>query len=73
MTKTFNIGEYCQYGTIIAEQNDIHLTIKVCDYKTKNVREKEKFHFVDKAKAQWFLEDFTTPYYADKIINHFYT
>lgn len=72
MTKTFNIGEYCKFGTIIVEVKGLHTTVKVCDYKTKNVQEKERFHFVDKHKLQWFLEDFTTPYYADKIINHFY-
>lgn len=72
MVKTFNIGECCLYGTIIAERKDTKLTIKVCDYKTKNVRVKETFDFVDKAKLQWFLEDYTTPYYADKVVKHFY-
>ena len=72
MTKTFNIGEYCKYGTIQVKQENLQTTIKLMDYKTNNVREQEKFHVVDKAKIQWYLEDFTTPYYADKIINWLY-
>jgi len=72
MQKTFHIGEYCKYGTIKVTRDDLHCKVEVMDYKTKNVRVRESFHFVDKAKMQWFLEDYTTPFYADKIINHFY-
>lgn len=72
MTKTFNIGEYCKYGTIRVTRHNIECKVEVCDYKTKNVREKASFHYVDKAKMQYYLEDYTTPFHADKIMNHFY-
>ncbi len=73
MVKTFNIGEYCKHGTIRVTRDNIECVVEVCDYKTKNVREKASFHFVDKAKMQWFLEDYTTAFHADRIIKYFYS
>ena len=71
--KTFNIGEYCLHGTIRASLRDDKLTIEVCDYKTRNVQDKNYFHLpTDKMALSFYLEDFTTCFYADKIINHFY-
>jgi hypothetical protein len=70
--KTFNIGEYCLHGTIIAELRDLILTIKVCDYKTKTVRDEASFHINHEwRKLDFHLTSFTTSYYADKIVNHF--
>ena len=71
-TKQFHLGEHCFYGTIKVEQKDMHITVKMCDYKTANVREKKKFHFVDKGELLWYLEDNPTPFYAEKIMKHFY-
>jgi len=71
-TKTFNIGESCLYGTIRVTLNDFRYKVEVMDYKTKNVRENESFHIVDKFSMHNYLESFTTPYYADKVISHFY-
>ena len=72
MTKTFNIGEYCVYGTVRVTTRELKFKVELMDFRTKNVREKETFHCVDKHKIQMYLEKFTTCYYADKIINHFY-
>ncbi len=72
MTKTFNIGERCVHGTIILEVKGVHVTLKVCDYKTKNVRVKEKFHFVDKHLIREFLWDKTSDYFVDKIMDKIY-
>ena len=71
-TKTFHIGEYCLYGTIIAQIKDTYITLRVCDFKTKNARITKKFHFVDKWKMQEFLWDITSDYYADKVMQEFY-
>jgi hypothetical protein len=48
------------------------MRVDIIDMDTKDLIERKHFDFVDKAKMVWFLEDNTTPYYAEKIINHFY-
>jgi hypothetical protein len=72
MTKTFHIGEYALYGTIRVTQKDSMSNVELLDYKTKNVRERRSFEIIHKHRLLGYLEMVTTPYYADKIIKHFY-
>jgi hypothetical protein len=73
MTKTFKIGEYAIGGIIkVTNDNNARMKVDIIDMFTKELIERKHFDFVDKGRMQWFLEDNTTPYYADKIINHFY-
>ena len=75
-TKTWHIGEACLHGTIRVVQMDIssgiYLRVEVMDYKSKKVRERQVFHFVDKYKLIEYLQEFTTGYHVDRIVNHFY-
>ena len=79
MTKAFNIGEYCQHGTIVVTsfgREDKGLKVQFCNYKKPSeVMEEANFFDVlgSAAEMMWmrnFLEDRTTPFYADKVINH---
>jgi hypothetical protein len=72
MTKTFHIGEYCAYGTIKVSTKDNQVLIQLLDYKTNNVRVNMNMPLSNKWTVLHFLENFTTPYYADKIINTIY-
>jgi hypothetical protein len=73
MTKTFKIGEYAKGGIIkVTSDRNARLRVDIIDMFSKEVIERRHFDFVDKAKMIWFLEDNTTPYYAEKIIKHFY-
>jgi hypothetical protein len=74
MKKTHNIGEYCAGGTIVLEWNDVNLHIKVTQYKKpKEIIAQKKFHFVDKWLAHLWLSDYTTEYYAEKVLKSVYT
>lgn len=73
--KTFKIGEYAKHGIIRVKTKEDSVTnvIELLDFNTKEVMERRTFHAIDKWKLQEWLEDeVTTPYYADKIINHLY-
>jgi hypothetical protein len=70
---TMDIGEYLMYGrAVIEHDNNANITIKLCDYKTNNVREEKTFSFVDKFKIQEWLWDYTTDYYVEKILEKIY-
>lgn len=71
-TKTFNIGECCIHGTVKITVDNLTFTVKICDYKTNIVRESKKFHFVDKYKIKIYLEEFTTCFWAEKMVKHFF-
>jgi hypothetical protein len=74
MKKTHNIGENCAGGTIVLEWNDVNLNIKITQYKKpKEVIALGKFHFVDKWLAHLWLTDYTTEYYAEKVLKSVYT
>ena len=72
MTKTFNIGEYAVGGRIKVIHAQGVLQIQALDWVTRSVVRQASYQ-VDQGsgmtEATWFLEDLTTSYYADKIIN----
>lgn len=71
--KTHNIGEYCEGGTVVLKWDGLTLNIDITEYKKpKEVIHCERFHFVDKYKATMWLEEFTTPYYAEKVLKSVY-
>ena len=70
--KTYHIGECCQYGTVKVWWKGLNISVQFMDYKTDKVRDGESFHFVDKSKVMFYLEDFMSHYYADKIMKDFY-
>jgi len=75
MRKTFNIGECCLHGTIVAEATEKKFKIKVCEYrKPKEVKiftEFDRDSLTGKQECMAFLESITTYYYAEKVIEHF--
>lgn len=73
MTKTFKIGEYALGGIIkIETDTNANINVEVRDWDDQSLVERKKFSFVDKFKIQMYLEEVTTSYYADKIMNHIY-
>lgn len=74
MKKTFKIGEYAKGGIVKVEvDNNAQITVTCCDFDTGQPILTGLFHFIQKSKLQFWLEDeVTTPYYADKIINSIY-
>jgi hypothetical protein len=72
MTKTFNIGEYAVGGRIKVTLSKSVLQIQALDWVTRSVVRQQTFQ-VDRDQgmtdATWFLEDLSTSYYADQIIN----
>jgi hypothetical protein len=72
MTKTFNIGEYAIGGRIKVTLSKSVLQIQALDWATRSVVRQQTFQ-VDRDQgmtdATWFLEDLSTSYYADQIIN----
>lgn len=75
MRKTFNIGEYCLHGTIVAIATEKEFKLQVCKFRQPKEVMLEKIFDRDDPISKWactmFLEDVTTPYYADKVINYF--
>ena len=71
---THHIGEYCKHGTVRTEvDRNANVTVKFFDFKTTSpVREQETFSFVDKGKLQFYLEDYMSAYYADKVMAKIY-
>lgn len=67
-TKRFDIGEYCQYGSIRVTGTKYVFKVQVCDYKTNNPQEER--NFFSYGGLEQYLQLFTTPYYADKIIEY---
>lgn len=73
LSRTYDIGEYCQYGTVkIAWLNNGRLRIRFYNYKTDDLQEEFTRSFVDKFKIQMLLEDKMSSYYADQIMKDFY-
>ena len=67
MTKTFKIGEYCVGGIIKAKiDGDINF-VEVLDWNTKNVLFEKRCRDIN--EMRWFLDEMTSSYYADKVIN----
>ena len=73
MKKQFKIGEYAIGGIINVETKNDVMKIEALDYVSKNVVMEDKFHmqnynFINQIDS--FLNELTTSYYADKIINY---
>jgi hypothetical protein len=73
MKKQFKIGEYAIGGIIAIETKNDVMKIEALDYVSKNVVMEDKFHmqnynFINQIDS--FLNELTTSYYADKIINY---
>lgn len=72
MTKTFHIGEYCAYGTVKVTTKGDRLNIQLLDYKSTNVRVNMNTNLSNKWDIIAYLENFTTSYYSEKIVNTIY-
>jgi hypothetical protein len=76
MQKQFKIGEYAVGGIIKISKSQDVITVQALDYNSKKCIMEERFHterpgFI--AQIDHFLNDLTTSYYADKIINYIKT
>jgi hypothetical protein len=73
MQKTFRIGEYALGGIIklIVDKN-ARITIQNRDWDDGSLVQAKTFDFVDKFKVQMYLEEVTSSYYADKVMNWIY-
>jgi len=72
-SKTYHIGECCYYGTVkVTVRRNQVLRVVLCDYKTNNEREVRVFDKNERREMENYLEESSTHYYADKIMNDFY-
>jgi len=74
MTKQFKIGE-CAVGGIIKinteSKNNLHtITIAALDWYSKREWVSATFRMNDESEIVDYLNELTTSYYADKIINY---
>jgi hypothetical protein len=74
MTKQFKIGE-CAVGGIIKinteSKNNLHtITIAALDWYSKQELFSATFRMDDERKIDNYLNELTTSYYSDKIINY---
>lgn len=70
--KTWKIGEYAKGGIIRVELGsgcDERIVIRCIDYTSKDIIESSIHSAENINEIRWYLEDLTTPYYADKIID----
>ena len=73
MQKTFRIGEYALGGIIkVIVDGNARIKIENRDWDDKSLVQSEIFDFVDKFKVQMYLEDVTSSYYAEKVMNWIY-
>ena len=74
MTKQFKIGEYAIGGIIkvnTEKKNNLHtIKISALDWVSKMEILSEVFNINDESNIDFFLNELTTSYYADKIINY---
>ena len=74
MTKQFKIGEHAVGGIIkinTEKKNNLHsITISALDWYSKQELFSSKFHMNDDLAIDNYLNELTTSYYADKIINY---
>jgi hypothetical protein len=73
MQKTFRIGEYALGGIIkVIVDKNARIKIENRDWDDKSLVQSEIFDFVDKNKVEMYLEEVTSSYYADKVMNWIY-
>lgn len=72
MTKTYNIGEECEGGTIKVDiKKDLtSITITALEYKTQKEVNKLVYTDFHRPAIQFDLEEWTTHYWADKITTY---
>ena len=68
MTKTFKIGEYAIGGIIKVETTIHNVKISALDWNTEEVIMSSDFIKLDKWEIQQFLNDLTSWYHAEKIM-----
>ena len=69
MKKTFKIGEYAIGGIIAVEINGGAVTISAKDWDTKNTIMSESYSTDRLFEAEMYLNELTSCYYADKVMN----
>lgn len=70
--RVYHIGECCYHGTVKIAWLGTKLRIRYYIYKTDKLMEEFTFDFVDKNKVSLHLEEYSTCYYGDKMLNDFY-
>ncbi len=74
MTKQFKIGEHAVGGIIninTEKKNNLHsITISALDWYNKRELYSATFQLKDESEIDNYLNELTTSYYADKIINY---
>lgn len=73
MTKQFKIGEYAIGGIIKVDKNRGHVTIQALDWDTKDVLVSRRFFDWGEEAMANCLNDLTSSYYADKILDYIKT
>jgi len=67
-TKTWKIGEYCAGGVIRAKSRGDIVKLEIRDYFTDELLNDGAFGRLHIRQIRDFLENSTTPYYADKVL-----
>jgi hypothetical protein len=73
-TKQFKIGEYAVGGIIKVEIINDHVNIDALDYYSKKsvLFDKKKIRLSDRWGVDVYLNNLTTSYYSDKILEFIY-
>jgi hypothetical protein len=67
-TKTWKIGEYCAGGVIRAKSCGELVKLEIRDYFTDELLNDGAFGRIHERQIMEFLENSTTHYYADKVL-----
>jgi hypothetical protein len=70
MKKTFKIGEYALGGIIQVEINGSKVTLRCKEWDTKEVLFSETHRTSDTMEIVHTLNDWTSCYYADKVLDY---
>jgi hypothetical protein len=67
-TKTWKIGEYCEGGVIRAKSCGEFVKLEIRDYFTDELLNDGAFGRIHERQILEFLNNFTTSYYAEKVM-----
>jgi predicted alpha/beta-fold hydrolase len=67
-TKTWRIGEYCAGGVIRAKSCGEIVKLEIRDYYNDKILNHGAFGRIHERYILQYLEEFTSPYYADKVL-----
>jgi len=67
-TKTWKIGEYCAGGVIRAKSRGDIVKLEIRDYFTDELLNHGAFGRIHEKYILQYLQEFTTPYHADKVV-----